>query len=60
MKMNRKRTLLITGLTALFMQTFAQKAPEPYGLVPSERQLEWYDREMIAFFILVLIHLKNM
>lgn len=50
MKMNRKRTLLITGLTALFMQTFAQKAPEPYGLVPSERQLEWYDREMIAFF----------
>lgn len=28
----------------------AQKAPKPYGLVPSDRQREWYDREMIAFF----------
>ena len=28
----------------------AQSAPEPYGLTPNDRQLEWYDREMIAFF----------
>lgn len=28
----------------------AQKAPEPYGLTPSPRQIEWYNREMIAFF----------
>ena len=26
------------------------KAPEPYGLTPSARQVEWYNREMIAFF----------
>lgn len=28
----------------------AQKAPVPYGLTPSQRQKEWYDRELIAFF----------
>lgn len=28
----------------------AQRAPKPVGLVPSPRQMEWYDREMIAFF----------
>lgn len=28
----------------------AQPAPEPFGPVPSGRQLEWYDRDIIAFF----------
>lgn len=31
-------------------QTQAQSVPAPFGPTPSERQLEWYDREMIAFF----------
>lgn len=28
----------------------AQSEPAPFGVTPNERQLEWYDREMIAFF----------
>ena len=28
----------------------AQEAPKPFGPTPNERQKEWYDREMIAFF----------
>lgn len=27
-----------------------QNAPTPVGLTPNDRQAEWYDREMIAFF----------
>lgn len=49
--MNRfLRILSAAAGLALGLQAFAQKAPAPYGLVPNERQLEWYDREMIAFF----------
>ena len=48
--MNKKATLLATGLIACSMQIFGQQAPEPCGLTPSERQIEWYNREMIAFF----------
>lgn len=40
----------MTGLIALSVQNFAQKAPSPCGLTPSARQIEWYNREMIAFF----------
>lgn len=28
----------------------AVTAPKPYGLTPNDRQLEWYDRDIIAFF----------
>lgn len=38
--------LMAAGMSA----AQAQPAPEPYGLTPSERQLEWYGREIIAFF----------
>lgn len=38
----------VCALTA--MSVLAQDAPTPYGLVPNERQVEWYNREMIAFF----------
>lgn len=48
--MSKRQNLLIAGLTALSLQISAQKAPEPCGLTPSERQVEWYHREMIAFF----------
>lgn len=39
-------TLLAYGASA----SSAQTAPKPYGPTPNERQLEWYDREMIVFF----------
>lgn len=49
--MKLKRFILAAGISAATtVGVMAQKAPEPCGLVPSERQLEWYDREMIAFF----------
>ena len=38
--MNKKATLLATGLIACSMQIFGQQAPEPCGLTPSERQIE--------------------
>lgn len=28
----------------------AQSEPKPFGPTPNSRQLEWFDREMIAFF----------
>lgn len=35
----------------LFVQlSKAQTAPQPFGPVPNARQIEWYHREMIAFF----------
>ncbi len=43
------KTLAIASLLGLGAQAFAQ-APAPYGPVPNDRQLEWYDREIIAFF----------
>lgn len=49
--MKLKKLLLITGLTtAATLSVTAQKAPEPCGLTPSARQIEWYNREIIAFF----------
>lgn len=45
------KLILTAGLlTATGISIFAQKAPSPYGLTPNKRQLEWYDREIIAFF----------
>lgn len=46
------KTLAATALlfAANPLITLAQPEPAPYGPVPNERQLEWYDREMIAFF----------
>lgn len=48
--MNLKKMFLSVAYAATVMPMLAQKAPEPSGLVPSERQIEWYNREMIAFF----------
>ncbi|MFT0262135.1 hypothetical protein [Bacteroides faecis] len=45
------KVLFASVIIALsFLPCIAQQAPVPYGLTPSGRQLEWYDREMIAFF----------
>ena len=49
--MKMKKIFLATALAATgIMPISAQKAPAPYGLIPSQRQIEWYNREMIAFF----------
>ena len=49
--MKLKRFFLAAGISAAAaMGLWAQDAPEPCGLVPGKRQLEWYGREMIAFF----------
>ena len=49
--MKLKKLFLAAGLTAAAtVSVTAQKAPEPCGLTPSARQIEWYNREMIAFF----------
>lgn len=39
-------TLLLLGIS---IQSSAQPEPAPFGLTPNERQLEWYDREIMAF-----------
>lgn len=45
------KLILTAGLLAATSTSIvAQKAPSPCGLTPSKRQIEWYDREMIAFF----------
>ena len=48
--------VLVASAVAAFssLPVIAQQAPAPCGLVPSARQLEWYNREMIAFFHLEL------
>src|SRR5678815_3925359 len=38
-------TCILVAATAI-----AQPAPAPVGPVPNARQIEWYHREMIAFF----------
>ena len=49
--MKLKKLFLAAGLTAAAtVSVTAQKAPEPCDLTPSARQIEWYNREMIAFF----------
>lgn len=42
----------ILWLSIAFMPALVngQSAPSPYGPVPNARQIEWYHREMIAFF----------
>ncbi|WP_164111323.1 MULTISPECIES: alpha-L-fucosidase [Sphingobacterium] len=42
--MNTKNLLRLLLLSPLF--SFAQKAPEPYGALPSARQLTWHEMEM--------------
>lgn len=49
MKLDRTIFAGLLTLSAAFV-TSAQDAPRPFGLLPGERQREWYDREMIAFF----------
>lgn len=45
------KLLLASAVTTISsLSGMAQQAPASYGLVPSARQLEWYNREMIAFF----------
>lgn len=39
---------VIAGTPALVAQVKAE--PAPFGPIPNDRQLEWYDREIIAFF----------
>ena len=48
--MNLRNFFLAAGIAAVAVPVWGQKAPEPYGLTPSARQVEWYNREMIAFF----------
>lgn len=48
--MNVRKLFLVAGIAATVVPAMAQKAPEPCGLTPSARQIEWYNREMIAFF----------
>jgi alpha-L-fucosidase len=52
-----RRKPLIGGLTALASiaaassgNVFAAGPPAPYGPLPNARQVEWYNREIIAFF----------
>lgn len=44
--------VLVASAVATFssLLIIAQQAPTPCGLVPSAHQLEWYNREVIAFF----------
>lgn len=49
---------MLCGTVACSLAVSAQKAPEPYGPVPNERQKEWFDREIIAFFHYGKIHTK--
>lgn len=48
----RPEKFLITAILAAssLSAIMAQDAPKPFGPTPNARQLEWYDREMIAFF----------
>ena len=45
-----KTVSIILTCTASGIMATAQPAPEPIGPVPNARQIEWYHREMIAFF----------
>jgi alpha-L-fucosidase len=44
------RLLVLFAATALTISATAQQPPAPVGPLPSARQVEWYHREMIAFF----------
>ena len=47
-----KRHLILISIISAFTPLFAiaQQAPAPVGPVPNARQIEWYHREIIAFF----------
>lgn len=47
MKLKSIASFILLGTSAV---SIAQTAPAPFGPIPNERQLEWYDREIIAFF----------
>lgn len=42
----RKATQLLIILLACILQVGAQKAPQPYGPLPTEAQLRWHEMEM--------------
>ena len=44
------KPVLLSVAVASALAASAQKAPEPYGPTPNDRQKEWFDREIIAFF----------
>jgi alpha-L-fucosidase len=47
----KKHLSLIAVAGALMpLPAYTQTAPQPIGPVPNARQIEWYHREMIAFF----------
>lgn len=48
--MQTTRLSILIGCAMTVIAALAQSAPPPYGLTPSDRQKEWYDREIIAFF----------
>jgi alpha-L-fucosidase len=45
-----KIAFAVMAATATSITVSAQPAPAPVGPVPNARQIEWYHREMIAFF----------
>src|ERR1051325_2865535 len=47
-----KKTFAFMAVAGSFIpfSTHAQQAPKPVGPVPNARQIEWYHREIIAFF----------
>ncbi len=49
MKLNQAACTALLALSSS-LGLCAQEAPKPFGLTPNDRQREWYDREMIAFF----------
>lgn len=49
MKLNKAACTAFLALSTSF-GICAQEAPKPFGLTPNDRQREWYDREIIAFF----------
>ncbi len=42
--------LIMISSVMIPLSSDAQTAPQPFGPVPNARQIEWYHREMIAFF----------
>ena len=44
------KPVLLSVAVASALAASAQKAHEPYGPTPNDRQKEWFDREIIAFF----------
>jgi len=47
-----KKLLVIVTIIGPFspLIAIAQQAPSPLGPIPNARQIEWYHREIIAFF----------